>query len=458
MRAGAGSTPGARSIAVTFVTLGLAYGVWYAYSVFLVALLREFGWSRSLVAGAFSVFVLVHGVLAPPLGWLADRVGPRRLFLAGGFVLAVALWLDGAVDRPWHLYVAFGVATAAGVACAGWVPAVVLVQRWFPRRVGAALGITSAGIGVGIFLVVPATQLLVAQLGWRVAFRCLAAAVALWIVPASLFILRDPIVGGGSADGGRGEGVRGLRGGETRSRCVAGGRDASRWSPAATGRANACRVVERPLSPRTPSPRPPSAAADVTLGEALRMERFWLLSAAHFLGSLASQMLLVHQVAYLVDHGIPALVAASVVSVVGLASIVGKAGGGWFSDTAGREVTYTLGMMCVVASIGMLGVIGLLPGLLPAYVYGVLVGLGYSVTAPLLPALVSDVFRGRHFGAIFGTMQLANSLGGALGPWLAGRVFDTTGSYFWALSGAVLSAASATAALWVARNSRAHPR
>ena len=188
------------------------------------------------------------------------------------------------------------------------------------------------------------------------------------------------------------------------------------------------------------------------------MERFWLLSAAHFLGSLASQMLLVHQVAYLVDHGIPALVAASVVSVVGLASIVGKAGGGWFSDTAGREVTYTLGMMCVVASIGMLGVIGLLPGLLPAYVYGVLVGLGYSVTAPLLPALVSDVFRGRHFGAIFGTMQLANSLGGALGPWLAGRVFDTTGSYFWALSGAVLSAASATAALWVARNSRAHPR
>jgi len=108
VRAGAGS-PGRRSIAVTFVTLGLAYGVWYAYSVFLVALLREFGWSRSLVAGAFSVFVLVHGVLAPPLGWLADRVGPRPLFLAGGLVLGAALWLDGAVGRPWHLYAAFGV-------------------------------------------------------------------------------------------------------------------------------------------------------------------------------------------------------------------------------------------------------------------------------------------------------------------------------------------------------------
>lgn len=188
------------------------------------------------------------------------------------------------------------------------------------------------------------------------------------------------------------------------------------------------------------------------------MERFWLLCAAHFLGSLACQMLLVHQVAYLVDHGIPALVAASVVSVVGLASIAGKAGGGWFSDTAGREVTYTLGMACVVVSVGMLGVIALQPGPLPAYVYGALVGVGYSVTAPLLPALVSDLFRGRHFGAIFGTMQLGNSLGGALGPWIAGRVFDATGSYFWALSGAVLSASMATAALWVARSLRALPR
>ncbi|MEK7701731.1 MAG: MFS transporter [candidate division NC10 bacterium] len=417
MTAAVGSPPGARSIAVTFVTLGLSYGVWYAYSVFLVALLREFGWSRSLVAGAFSVFVLVHGLMAPALGWLADRIGPRRLFLAGGLVLAAALWLDGAVSRPWHLYAAFGVVTAAGVSLAGWVPAVVLVQRWFPERVGAALGITSAGIGVGIFLVVPLTQFLVDQLGWRPAFRWLAAAVALWIVPASLFILRDPIVGSELAGGGPG------------------------------GRA------------RPPGPPPASSARpDITLGEALRMERFWLLSAAQLLGSLASQMLLVHQVAYLVDHEIPAMVAATVVSVVGLASIVGKAGGGWFSDTAGREVTYTLGMACVVASVGTLGVVALRPGPLPAYVYGALVGMGYSVTAPLLPALVSDVFRGRHFGAIFGAMQLANSLGGAFGPWIAGRVFDATGSYFWALSGAVLSASAATASLWVARALRPLPR
>ena len=75
---------GGRAVAATFVTLGLVYGVWYAYSVFLVALLHDFGWSRSLLAGAFSVFALVHGLLSPGLGWLADRIGSRRLVLAGG--------------------------------------------------------------------------------------------------------------------------------------------------------------------------------------------------------------------------------------------------------------------------------------------------------------------------------------------------------------------------------------
>jgi MFS family permease len=397
------------------VTLGLSYGVWYAYSVFLVALLREFGWSRTLLAGAFSVFVLVHGVMAPVLGWLADRIGPRRLFAAGGLLLAAGLLLDSTVSRPWHLYAAYGALTAVGVASAGWVPAVILVQRWYPRRVGAALGITSAGIGVGIFLVVPVTQFLVDWLGWRLAFRCLAAVAALWIVPMSLVILSDPI------------GVAG----------------AARTDRAAGG---------------LPQVRPGSASPDITLAQALGMSKFWLVSGAQFLGSLACQMLLVHQVAYLVDQGIPALVAASVVSVVGLSSMAGKAGGGWFSDLFGRELTYTLGMTSVVASIGVLGLIALAPGSLPAYVYGALVGLGYSVTAPLLPALVSDLFRGRHFGAIFGMMQLANSVGGASGPWLAGLVFDATGSYRGALAAAVLAAAVATGALWAARGRAARPR
>jgi MFS family permease len=396
------SRAGVRSAGVTFVTLGFAYGVWYAYSVFLVALLREFGWSRSLVAGAFSLFTLVHGFASPALGWLADRVGPRRLVLAGGGVLAAGLFLDGAVMRPWHLYATFGLLTALGVAASGWLPAIVLVQRWFPDRVGTVLGLTSAGIGVGIFVLGPVSQWLIDLVGWRAAFRVLGVAAGVWIVPATLWLVTDPPSTG-----------------------------ADRTTPDV-----AIRAVP---------------ADEVTLGAALGSSRFWLLAVAQLCTAFVNQLLLVHQVAYLVDHGISTLVAASVVGVVGVASVVGKAGGGWCSDRIGREITFSLGMLLSMVSLGVLGVLALSPAASWAYLYAVLIGVGYSVTAPLLPALVHDYYHGRHFGAIFGTLHVGNAVGGSLGPWVGGVAFDATGSYAWAFAAAAVMAGLATAALWIAR-------
>jgi MFS family permease len=96
-----GSRPSAayRSLGVTCITLALAYGVWYAYSVFLVALLREFGWSRSVLAGAFSLFTLVAGAVNPVVGGLGDRWGPRRVIMVGGGVLTLALWAVSCTRR-----------------------------------------------------------------------------------------------------------------------------------------------------------------------------------------------------------------------------------------------------------------------------------------------------------------------------------------------------------------------
>jgi MFS family permease len=96
-----------------------------------VALLREFGWSRSVLAGAFSVFALVAGAVNPVVGGLGDRWGPRRVIMVGGGVLALALWAVSLITTPWQLYAAFGLATSAGVTTAGWTPAVILVQRQF---------------------------------------------------------------------------------------------------------------------------------------------------------------------------------------------------------------------------------------------------------------------------------------------------------------------------------------
>lgn len=94
------------TLGISCVTLALAYGVYYAYSVFLVALLREFGWSRSVLAVAFSVFSLVNGAANPVLGWIGDRIGPRRLIMAGGLLLSAALWIDSLIASQWHLYAA----------------------------------------------------------------------------------------------------------------------------------------------------------------------------------------------------------------------------------------------------------------------------------------------------------------------------------------------------------------
>ncbi len=397
----ASPAPSYLALGVTVVTLALAYGVWYAYSVFLVALLREFGWSRSVLAGAFSIFTLVSGGAGPVLGALADRFGPRRLILIGGVLLAGSLWADSLVTRAWHLYLTFGLLTAVGVATAGWTPAVVMVQRQWKARLGLALGIAGSGVGLGIFLVVPLCQALIDGFGWRWAFRALAILCALWILPATFLAIRD--------------------------------------------------TPPSPREPVTRGPAGPAPGGEHSLGLALANPSFRLIGLAVFLGSICSQTLHVHQAAFLVDHGLPAMTAASVISAVGASSIVGKTGGGWISDHLSRELVYALGMIGMIVGVGVLGLVALAPSAWLALGYAVLFGLGYSVTAFIVPAMMSDRFRGPHFGSIFGATQVASALGSALGAWMAGRIFDATGSYVIAFSLAAAAAGVAAMSVWAGR-------
>ena len=384
------------------LTLALAYGIWYSYSVILVALLAEFGWSRSVLAGAFSVFTLVHGGVNPVVGALCARFRPLRVMAAGGVAMGLTLFADSFISSPAQLYLGFSVATALAVAAAGWVPALVYVQREFQDRVGLAIGIVSSGVGVGMLLVVPLTQVLIDAFGWRTAFQVLGGLSVAWIVPASLWLMRHPL--------------------------------------------------ERERQGQTPVKKNQEKAGfDPTLAQAMRTEPFWLLMAAFFFGNLCSQTLHVHQVAYLVDHGLAAIVAASVVGVVGLASIVGKTGGGWLSDRIEREFVYVAGIAIMAASALVLLALGAAPTRWGAYGYAVLLGVGYSVTASLTPAMVSDRYSGPHFGAIVGAGLMGAAAGSALGPWLAGRMYDATGSYTAPFLLAAACAAFAMAAGWRAR-------
>ncbi len=378
------------ALGVVALSLAIAYGIWYSYSVILVALLAEFGWSRSVLAGAFSVFTLVHGGVNPLVGALCARFRPLRVMAAGGLAMGLTLFLDSFIETPLGLYLAFGVATAAAVSFGGWVPSLVFVQRNFPERLGLSVGIISSGVGVGMLLVVPLTQLLIDAFGWRVAFRVLGLIAVAWIVPSSLWLrgmmLRDQEI-------------------QTENR---GQSPISVW-------------------------RNSGSDPDATLAQAMRTQVFWLLMAMFFFGNVSSQTLHVHQVAYLVDHGLAAIAAASVVGVVGLASIVGKIGGGWLADRIEREIVYVVGIAVMVASafalLALVGNEGGSPSRWSAYGYAVLLGLGYSVTAAITPVIVADRFSGRRFGAIVGVGLMGTAAGSAIGPWLAGRLYDANGSY-----------------------------
>jgi len=391
-------------LAVIAVTLALSYGIWYSYSVILVALLNEFGWSRSMLAGVFSVFTLVHGAANPLIGALCARLHPLRLMAAGGVALGLVLWVDSFIATPWQLYLGFGVFTAVAVAACGWITALVQVQRNFPRRLGLAMGIAGSGVGGAMLVVVPLCQLLIDAYGWRTAFRVLGLICAAWILPSSLYLLRR-----------------------------------GRASPEPAG------------APPAASAMPHVETRSMTLAEATRTAPFWLIVAVYFFGNVCSQTLLVHQVVYLVDHGLAAIVAASVVSVVGLSSIIGKIGGGWLSDRIDRELVVVAGIAIMVTSVGALAALGAAPSRWGAYGFAVLLGLGYSVIAALIPAMVGDRFSGPHFGSIIAVGMIGSSMGSALGPWLAGYLFDLTGSYALPFLIAAACGVVAGMASWLAR-------
>ena len=290
-----------------------------------------------------------------------------------------------------------------GVTLAAWIPSIVLVRGWFPDRVGTAIGIASGGIGVGIFAVSPASQLLIDAFGWRWAFRVLAIAIVAWVFPATLALIRDP--------------------------------PPDFRLPAADRIPGACRARQR------------NGMLDV--GHRLPHLAILDRRSVYFSGNFVTQMLLIHQVVYLVDHGVSAITAAALGGVAGLLSIAGKIGWGALSDRTGRPRAYGLAFAAVAASIGLLVLAGWYPRSYLPHLYAVLIGIGYGAMAPLLPAIASDLFAGPGFSLIFGSLYTVGCFGLAAGTWSAGWIFDTTGTYAGALWLGLVMAVVSPVLMWM---------
>lgn len=395
-------------LAAAFVQLAVAYTAWYSFTVFLVALVDEFGWSRAETALAQSLLIVVSGLGAPIAGMLVDRFGPRPPLTAGALLLGGGVALCSRISYPWQFYLLYGLGGGLGIAACGWVTATTLLNVWFPRRRATAMGVASAGIGVGIMAFVPLTQQIVTLSGWRVAYLVLGSAIAATMVVVAL-VMRLPRAAGARDEGGR-HGVT--------------------EDPLIVDRAWASTVW--------------------SAGRAIRTRRFWLVAATFFFGSFGTQQILVHQVAILADSGFELMLAALTVGVVGIFSVLAKLSWGYISDLIGRELAYTLGMALIIVGILMLGLARLHAVVPLAFAFAVLLGLGYAVTAVLSPATVADCFQGRHFGAVFGMVAIGHGLGGAFGAWITGFLRDTTGSYTASLLVSAGACVLASLLLWLA--------
>ena len=402
-------------VAVAFVTMAIGVNARTAFSLLFPPILDEFGWDRGMTAGAFSFGFLASAAWSPALGRLMDRRGPRWVLLLGVGLMGAGLALAPAVTRPWHLYATLGVLVGGGSVCLGYTGHALFLPNWFVRRRGFALGLAFSGVGVGSIVLLPWLQGVIVARGWRAASATLAAVVVLVLLPLSLLQRRRPEDLGLEPDGD--------------AALPAG-------SPA---RAQPDNVVD-----------PAWVAVDWTLARAARTARFWWVALAFVGGLIAWYAVQVHQTKYLTEIGFTPEVAAWALGLVGLGGIVGQIGLGHLSDRVGREWAWTLACGGFAASYALLLLLRSFPT--PALLYLMVAAqgmLGYGA-ASVFGAIPAELFQGRHYGTVFGTLSLAAILGGAIGPWMAGALYDRTGDYVLAFWLAIAASGVSAAAIWLA--------
>ena len=402
-------------VAIAFVTMAVGVNARTAFSLLFPAILDEFGWDRGVTAGAFSFGFLASAVITPTVGRLMDRRGPMPVIELGVAMMAAGLLLATLVREPWQLYLTLGALVGGGVNCLAYTGQSLYLPNWFVRRRGLALSIAFSGVGIGSVTILPWFQSLILGAGWRTACAALGVLVLAVLAPINLFVRRRPQDIGLEPDGG-----------------AAG--DAARRK--------GDNIVDRAW-----------AETDWTLRRAVRTGRFWWIAIGYFCALFSWYAVQVHQTKYLIDLGFRPALAAWALGLVSLAAVPGQIALGHLSDRIGREWVWAIGNGGFVLCCLLLVLLGRMPSPVLLWLMVIAQGtLGYGLTSVMGP-IPAEIFEGKHYGSIFGTVMLSAIVGGATGPFVVGVIHDVSGGYapaFWI--SAALSAVSA-GAIW-----RAAPR
>ncbi len=404
-------------VATALVTMLVAYGIWWSFSMFYVQILKEFGWSRGSTATIFTVGSVVYGFGSLVAGALVDRFGPRKLLPFACILIAAGCLINSLAQQLWHFYIAYGVFIGLGVICAGFVPMTAVLSNWFVRRRGAALGVALIGNIQPPLLAVP-IQYLIATYGWRASYAILGAVALLIIAPLTALLMR-------ARPGDVGLPPDGLPAGE---------------SSRERGRRPGYKVE---------IVNPKWAETDWTLARAARTRQFWILCAMMAAMGTGAGMIMHHLVAMAMDVGHTAALAAFIFSLAGLCSIGGRLGG-FLSDRWGRETVFTvLAFFFVLSALSLLVMIQNGQAW-PLYLYALAYGVGAGLSSPAFGAGTADLFIGRSFGAILGFINISYGIGQGLGAWAGGAIFDKAGSYTLAMLAAIPLFAAMCLLFWLA--------
>lgn len=392
-------------VAVAFIVFMISYGLRYSFSIFFPVILQEFNWSRVATAGMFSLHIISYGLISPISGRLADRFGPRRVIPMGAVLMAIGMMACSAASELWQFYLLYGIVVPIGICISGWSQFAPTLVRWFVRRRATALGIASAGFALS-FLLSSLTAPLILYLGWRGTFLVLGLLPIIVVAPLGATLVRSgPEDLGVLPDGGKG-----------------------------------------PDHPRTVRQR----SVDWTVSEALKSYRFWLVFTVFFLvWGLGQSTILAHQVAFMHDLGYSEVIGAVVLGLYGVVEVVGNLSS-FVADRFRRDLVFVVGSLGLMASIILLMLTGGgESGLWRLYGYSILFGFCNGLVGPVLSAIPADIFQGRNFGGINGLLMLGFGVGGALGPWLGGFLFDISGTYTLVFYMALFSFLLASLLVWL---------
>ncbi|MDD2735551.1 MAG: MFS transporter [Desulfuromonadaceae bacterium] len=382
---------------VIFVVAG---GVLFSFGAFIPSICREFGWSRGVVSGAATALTVVMSLSAPLAGMFIAKYGPRKALYLGNILTVMGLLLLAFHNKPWQLYLAYGGLLGIGTGLGGTLAATTVATNWFRKKVAVALGGIVASGGCGGIILIPALMAIITNLGWRVAYQALAClALVLAVVVPFMFVRDTPEELGQVPDG------------------------------------NVVAEVEEPRALlRT---QQYLTSVDFSVQEAVKTRAFWLVVTAATMSMFIMSVIFTHQVAFLEGIGIGAGTAAATLGVMAGTGTLGNVVIGALALRFDMKHLAVVAAGVLLLSMVMLRFTVTAP---VAFVYSIVFGLGNGATMVGWMTLTSSYFGRREYPKIMGLMMIVSALGN-FGAFIAGTIYDATGSYHIAFLLALCAAA-----------------